>query len=308
MDDFEKASKEALEFLRNKLGFQLCMVTIKEGKNWTVLHRDDVGYGIDPGHTFNWEHSFCCQMVEGNGPRISADASQVPAYAAAEIGKHLDIGAYVGVPLISSDGQLFGTLCGMDPETKSENLLENQGLVELVGSMLSTILQVALRADEEEQKAERYQAQAMTDELTGLYNRAGWNLLLAKEESRYERYRHSSIVIAVDLDGLKSTNDELGHEAGDALIKKAAKALLAGARGEDIVARLGGDEFGIIGINCDLEAGLSLCARLQASLEAEGVKASFGIAQTNNVVRLKEALHQADQAMYVQKRERKTHS
>ena len=46
MDDFAKASTTALAFLRKKLGFQLCMVTLTEGNDWTVIHSDDTGYGI----------------------------------------------------------------------------------------------------------------------------------------------------------------------------------------------------------------------------------------------------------------------
>lgn len=163
-----------------------------------------------------------------------------------------------------------------------------------------------LKADEEERRAERYQAQAMTDALTGLYNRAGWDQLLVKEEARYQRYRQSSVVIVVDLDGLKETNDCLGHAAGDALIKRAATALLKASRAEDVVARLGGDEFGIIGVNCDLEGGLALCERIKLALDSEGVKASYGLAATNKTIRISQALTIADQAMYQQKRQKKS--
>jgi len=230
----------------------------------------------------------------------------VAAYGGAEIGRKIPIGAYIGVPLLLSDGRLFGTLCGIDPKPQPDSLADNQDLIELVGSMLSTILQMELKADEEERRAERYQAQAMTDALTGLYNRAGWDQLLVKEEARYQRYRQSSVVIVVDLDGLKETNDCLGHAAGDALIKRAATALLKASRAEDVVARLGGDEFGIIGVNCDLEGGLALCERMKIALESEGVNASYGLAATNKTIRISQALTIADQAMYQQKRQKKS--
>ena len=306
MDGFESASKKALAFLRRKLGFQMCMVTRTEGNDWAVIHRDDQGYGVNPGDVFNWGDSFCSEMVEGNGPNIAPDSSRVPAYAAAEIGRKIPIGAYIGVPLLLSDGRLFGTLCGIDPKPQPDSLADNQDLIELVGSMLSTILQMELKADEEERRAERYQAQAMTDALTGLYNRAGWDQLLVKEEARYQRYRQSSVVIVVDLDGLKDANDRLGHAAGDALIKRAATALLKASRAEDVVARLGGDEFGIIGVNCDLEGGLAQCERMKVALESEGVNASYGLAATNKTIRISQALTIADQAMYQQKRQKKS--
>lgn len=204
MNNFESASIRALTFLRQKLGFQLCMVTRAEGNDWTVLHSDDKGYGVVPGDVFNWDDSFCCEMVKGLGPNIAADANQVPAYAAAEIGRKIPIGAYIGVPLRFADGRLFGTLCGIDPSVQPDDICEHQELIEVLGEMLSTILQMELRVDEEERRAERFQAQALTDALTGLYNRGGWEQLLAKEEARYQRYRQSSVVIVVDLDELKS--------------------------------------------------------------------------------------------------------
>lgn len=145
----------------------------------------------------------------------------------------------------------------------------------------------------------------LTDALTGLYNRGGWEQLLAKEEARYQRYRQSSVVIVVDLDELKAVNDLQGHAAGDSLIKRAASALQAASRSEDVVARLGGDEFGIIGVGCDLAAGQALCSRLEAALDAEGIKASYGLAVTTRTTRIAAALSIADNEMYEQKRQKK---
>lgn len=305
MDNFESASIRALSFLRKKLGFQLCMVTRTDGNDWTVLHSDDRGYGVVAGDVFNWDDSFCSEMVKGLGPNIAADASQVPVYASARIGQKIPIGSYIGVPLRTSDGSLFGTLCGIDPSAKPDDISEHQDLVELLGEMLSTILQMELRVDEEERRAERFQAQALTDALTGLYNRGGWEQLLAKEEARYQRYRQPSVVIVVDLDELKAVNDLQGHAAGDSLIKRAASALQAASRSEDVVARLGGDEFAIIGVGCDLAAGQALCSRLAAALDAEGIKASYGLAVTTRTTRIAAALTIADNEMYEQKRQKK---
>ncbi|EKT4561862.1 sensor domain-containing diguanylate cyclase [Pseudomonas putida] len=305
MDNFESASIRALSFLRKKLCFQLCMVTRTDGNDWTVLHSDDRGYGVVAGDVFNWDDSFCSEMVKGLGPNIAADASQVPVYASALIGQKIPIGSYIGVPLRASDGSLFGTLCGIDPSAQPDDISEHQDLIELLGEMLSTILHMELRVDEEERRAERFQAQALTDALTGLYNRSGWEQLLAKEEARYQRYRQPSVVIVVDLDELKAVNDLQGHPAGDSLIKRAASALQAASRSEDVVARLGGDEFAIIGVGCDLAAGQALCSRLAAALDAEGIKASYGLAVTTRTTRIAAALTIADNEMYEQKRQKK---
>jgi diguanylate cyclase (GGDEF)-like protein len=93
-------------------------------------------------------------------------------------------------------------------------------------------------------KAENYLRYLGThDVLTGLFNRA----FFEEERARLERGRiyPISIVIA-DLDGLKHANDSQGHEAGDALLRRAAEVLKAAFRDEDVVARVGGDEFAIL--------------------------------------------------------------
>ena len=280
------------------------MVTRTEGDDWIVLQSEDHGYGVEPGRVFRWADSFCSEMVKGNGPRIAPSSEAVPAYAAAPIGRQVQIRAYVGLPLVRADGRLFGTLCAIHPSSRPESIVEEQELVELLGAMLSTLLEAELSAAVEARRTERLQAQVLTDELTHLYNRRGWDSLLASEEERCRRYGHPAAVLIVDLDELKLVNDTQGHAAGDALIVRASAALREAARSADIVARLGGDEFGILSAECDRVGGEALRARVRTALHDANVKASLGLAIRDPSAGLQEAYATADKLMYQEKRSR----
>jgi diguanylate cyclase (GGDEF)-like protein len=84
---------------------------------------------------------------------------------------------------------------------------------------------------------------SLTDELTGIANRRGFLLLAEQARNLVRRRRETSLLLIVDVDGLKQVNDELGHEHGDQLIKETAALLADAFRGCDVVGRWGGDEF-----------------------------------------------------------------
>ena len=304
LNDFEATGRAVLAFLHRRMGFDLWMVTRTEGDDWIVLQSVDHGYGVEAGTVFKWADSFCSEMVKGNGPRIAPRSQDVPAYASAPIGRQVQIKAYVGLPLTFKDGSLFGTLCAIHPSTQPASIVEEQELVELLGAMLSTILQAELRAMEEARNTERLQSEALTDPMTHMYNRRGWDNFLASEEERCRRYGHPAAVLIVDLDELSLVNDTQGHAAGDALIVRAGSALRRAARSIDIVARLGGDEFGILGAECDRVGSEALLTRVRTALATENIKASVGLAMRNPSLGLKNAWETADQMMYEEKRSR----
>jgi diguanylate cyclase len=300
--DFAAAAQGVLRLLHNRLGFDLWMVTRTEGDDWIVLHAEDHGYGVKDGTVFRWADTFCIHMVEGRGPRIAPRSELVPSYAEAARHNQYKIGAYVGVPLMRDDGSLFGTLCAIHPAPQPAAIQAEQPLVELLSALLSTILATELRAADEARRAERAQAEALTDSLTGLYNRRGWDQLLDAEEGRCRRYGHPACVLSIDLNDLKAVNDRLGHAAGDDLLRRCARALSSSLRHQDIAARLGGDEFTVLCIECDPVSLQTLVERIRAAFAEQAVAASIGYASRNPAFGLVEALHRADEAMYTEKR------
>ncbi len=87
---------------------------------------------------------------------------------------------------------------------------------------------------------------AMTDELTGLLNRRGFETELQRTLALSSRYEEPGLLVYVDLDGFKLVNDTYGHAAGDAVLKRVSRLLTDNLRCTDFVGRLGGDEFAVL--------------------------------------------------------------
>ena len=284
------------------------MVTRTEEDRSIVLEAEGDRYGVAPLTSFTWADSFCSRMVAGDAPRIAHNSAAVPAYALAALGQHVPIGAYIGVPLTYQDGALFGTLCAFDPAPQPQAIERELPLVEMVAKMLSGVLAAELRAIDAERQKERAAADAETDLLTGLFNRRGWDRMLEIEEKRCQRYGSPAYVVLMDLDGLKSINEGLGHDAGNKLIRRAAKVLRKNVRDSDVVARLGGDQFGILGTPCSSTTAEQILKRVRKALERGGVRASMGLSTRVPALHLSELVIEADQLMYVEKTARKLRS
>ena len=156
---------------------------------------------------------------------------------------------------------------------------------------------------------------ATHDPLTNLRNRRGLYEELSELIYRSKRYRYSSAVIYVDLDGFKHVNDHFGHEAGDRLLTQVATNFKAIVRQTDSVARIGGDEFIVLITDIDGETSLitkieSLLKEASRPLEFKGhniaIGASIGIAlYPEHGDDAETLLHHADQAMYQAKNQGK---
>lgn len=304
--NFEEAGQAVLKFLYQKFGFNLWMITRTEGDDWIVLQSEDNGYNVQPGQVFRWADSFCSHMVQGKAPRIAPRSEDIPLYVNAPIAKQVEIKAYIGQPLTKEDGSLFGTLCAIDPKPQSDAITKEAGLIDLLGQMLSYILQGELREVEQIRQRERFKEEALNDSLTGLFNRRAWDNLIGLEEERCKRYGHPTAILMIDLNNLKTVNDSLGHTAGDELIQKAATALKGCVRSNDIVARLGGDEFAILSIENNQVNAENLVNRVLQVFAEANISAAIGLAMRNPLNGLLKALQEADEKMYVHKKKIKS--
>lgn len=149
------------------------------------------------------------------------------------------------------------------------------------------------------------------DSLTNLYNRAYFEA----EMSRLAASRDFpvSIVIA-DIDGLKTINDNYGHDEGDRLICMSAELLLSAFRGGDVVSRIGGDEFAILLPHTDQETAQAAVQRIirgecGPKKEKNGYSRglSLGVATAHDASELRTALKLADRRMYRDKYDKKGH-
>jgi diguanylate cyclase (GGDEF)-like protein len=178
-----------------------------------------------------------------------------------------------------------------------------RAVVAHAATSISELVAAGLRATEAETLAERALELAGVDPLTAVGNRRTWERALDEEGRRAARYRTPTAVVVVDLDGLKRLNDEHGHAAGDAYLKRGADAVRAAARSVDVLCRLGGDEFGLLAPQTDAAGAVGLASRVREALRAAGVAASVGIA-TADAGQLDQAWHAADADMYADKRAR----
>lgn len=115
-------------------------------------------------------------------------------------------------------------------------------------------------------RLDQMRAQALIDELTGVYNRRYLEGHLGVKFMEAKRYRHPFSFILLDLDHFKKVNDTLGHQFGDLVLRETAGLIRAQMRGEDMLTRYGGEEFAIILPHTDLNGALILAERVRVGV------------------------------------------
>jgi len=300
------AGQQVLNYLQRQFPMGLWTITRVAGESWILLQVSDRGYRAKSQSVLRWSDSFCSRMVRGEGPCFAPDVRMVASYLAAPIGRDLEIGAYVGVPLKLPDGEFFGTLCGIDRTPRDAFAQGLEDTVKLVAELLSLVIAYERSALASQRRLSSALRQAQTDALTGVANRRGWQERLAMEEARLTVLGDKAGVIVIDLDDLKLLNDRDGHAAGDELLRRAAATLRACVRSGDYVARVGGDEFMVLAVDCDRPCLDRTLERLSEALEQAGVAASIGSAVRLPGRPMIDAQTLADERMYQSKRQRKS--
>lgn len=301
---FDVACKEVLEYLNDIIPMGLWATTRVVDGRQIMLGTVGRAYGFSPGAEIAFQDSPCWSMVSGESPQIAPDVSTVPGYANCAVAAAIPLGAYIGTPIVTREGELFGTVCGFNPSQLPGTLEVHLPLLKLLSGLLSSVLWADQAVTVGQRRLEAVQLEADTDVMTGLLNRRGWERFIDREEDRFRRFGDQASVIIMDLDRLKLINDTQGHEAGDVYIREAARVLTRSLRPGDVVARLGGDEFGLIIRGLGAEAVVRFVARTSKALETNGIAGSFGHAPITIVAGFPGAWKKADAGMYAEKRRR----
>ncbi|MBN2191591.1 MAG: diguanylate cyclase [Polyangiaceae bacterium] len=154
---------------------------------------------------------------------------------------------------------------------------------------------------------------AMTDEVTGLYNRRRFLDLLRREWATAKRYGHPVSVAIADLDGFKVVNDYEGHSAGDDALRRVGTTLSGSLREVDVCARYGGDEFAIMLPHTSRDGAAAALARIAERLtrDCQGwskamaeLGISMGVASSEDPALggPEDLIEAADRALYEAKR------
>ena len=194
---------------------------------------------------------------------------------------------YAGAPLVTDEGYALGTLCVLDHrprrlEPRQRAALEalaRQAAAQLKLRSTHRALQEALEAarsyqDELEEYQTRLrqlnmqlQSQAITDPLTGLYNRLALNQQLNQAVAQCHRSGESLSLLLIDADHFKSYNDRFGHQVGDDILRQLAKVIRSTVRASDTAARYGGEEFVVILPATDGAGALALAERMRMQVQ-----------------------------------------
>lgn len=153
-------------------------------------------------------------------------------------------------------------------------------------------------------------AAALTDPLTGVFNRRGFLEAADRELDRARRYGHPLALAFVDIRGLKAVNDTEGHLAGDRLLKRVTALLRESARTHDLVGRIGGDELAVLLAEQSSEGAAAMTQRVRAQIPAD--RAALGLVTAWDVTigtatfpedgsSLDELLATADRRLYQQR-------
>lgn len=152
---------------------------------------------------------------------------------------------------------------------------------------------------------------SLIDDLTGLYNRRGFDELGEQQLKLARRLVRRVLILYLDLDRLKTINDSLGHHVGDRALKHAAELIRASFRRSDLIARVDGDDFAILAVEASTDDGELMRSRLRdhvrrfndTSTEPYQLSVSMGVARfdPDEPVSLEELTEEARIAMFDEK-------
>ncbi|PHR23947.1 MAG: hypothetical protein COA36_16165 [Desulfotalea sp.] len=119
----------------------------------------------------------------------------------------------------------------------------------------------------------RIEELSITDEMTGLYNRRFYNVMIKKELGRAQREKHDLVFAMLDVDFFKQYNDNYGHQKGDVALQELATVMVGMlSRGSDYCFRLGGEEFGILLSSAEAKDSFAFVDSIRKAIEALGIE------------------------------------
>jgi len=161
---------------------------------------------------------------------------------------------------------------------------------------------------------EKLESLSLSDPLTGLYNRRGFQSFGLQQMKIAKRLKKDNYLVFLDIDCLKEVNDTLGHAVGDLLLQGVATILRTNLRESDVIGRIGGDEFAVLAMRSKGQGERGLPARIEEAVQAFRLKdhprlrlsVSMGLVRVDpqRYQQLDDFLAHADFLMYQEKRKK----
>lgn len=282
----------------------------------TVLFSHNArAFEIPEGLSVPWGDTLCKRAIDEDTPFCT----DVPVrWGDSEAARALGIQSYLSAPIFVG-ADLYGTLCGASAEVAAISD-ENRSLLHVVGEIIALYIERDGMMRKLNELNRTLEATAVTDPLTGLPNRRFMQDEIERMFAIADRQGNEVLIAFIDLDGFKTINDTLGHDTGDALLVAISRRLSATLRRGDVAGRIGGDEFLVCGLGPldgthGTTATRALAGRLERALTgtldlgtrqlAYGGPSVGAIARPPGGTTPREAIRQADAAMYAEKLRRK---
>ncbi|MBI5235152.1 MAG: diguanylate cyclase [Deltaproteobacteria bacterium] len=244
---------------------------------------------------------------------VASDTDAIEACAAAGIIRGMKNGGHVPIIMLFANvgRPIDAKLAGFDAGA-SDCLVEPYETVELVLRVNAALKNFKVVRDirDENIKLSRL---AVTDELTGLYNRRYFFEVVQSQMALGTRHGFKIACLLLDIDHFKQVNDTFGHAAGDEILKKTGAILNTSRRDGELLARLGGEEFVICLFNTDSESSLLAAEKFRNLIKAHDFSSplhptarltvSIGIAvyPQKHKLTIDDLIRAADKAMYLSK-------
>jgi diguanylate cyclase (GGDEF)-like protein len=196
---------------------------------------------------------------------------------------------------------------GNDYVLKPFNEIELKARVKNQIDLKSSRDQLIQKNKELEGLIQKLEISAITDPLTGLYNRRYMMQKISEEVARFTRYGHSFVMIMADIDYFKLINDQYGHECGDDVLKAVTQTMAIGLRANDVLARWGGEEFLLLLPETTMDGGRLLAERIRQQVEelkvsynqhTISVTLTLGLSHFSSGLTVDKVIFLADQGLY----------
>lgn len=281
-DSLQNAADHILKQLKTHFEFTTWVVIYLKKRRWVILCVDDPNYGWQKGHEFKNTDCYFKILCSGKGPNYAANVNEIKVYKDAKLNAYEKITSFLGIPLLGSQGKVFGAICAFDPKRREISLEQDLDFLKINACMLSSLFDKEYQIKHNDRLMESLENNLKYDQLTGLYNRRGFiQRALAEESVRAYRYNQNMgfILIKLNLDINEGIKTDFAEEFN--VLKKTADELTNTVRPYDICARVNQFEFSVLLIDLTSQTLELLVNRIRTRLVDGGISAKIGYALKN---------------------------